>query len=1355
MRRGTRRSARARASHVVVTARGWRPASIGLLAVAVALTLTPPAAADSAGSAWSRVDVATIAGNSVSQDAVRMRGDTVAVTGTAAIRPPFTADAGPSLFVRRGSDAALAGSFVGGVHPYTVEWSVASGAPFSSPTALRTSVRTAELPAGSTTVTLTVRDGAGRTAQSATSVIVYEPDEQPLFSISGTLPAGVTGNSTGVVRETTSVDHAFEVPAGVSSLALELAWTNTQNLDLRVDDPSDVHDENASGASTRKPETMAIGNPAAGGWVAAIEGSLSQSTPYTLSGATAVVPPDPRPDVSIDGPVRVRDGEPQLVRASVVGGAQPYRYEWDLDGDGYYETEAGDVVSTSFERGKHPVAVRVTDAAGHNDRDLSLVAVAPAVPAEQVPVVVIAVVDTGINPYHADFAAETYPDQLLRDVTQDFTAPPSTYLPGYPQDARELPVTLGKGYRPSEDEPLWTGGHATIPLNTLHWIPGTKVIGAMDGSDRSFVNSARDVTPLLDDDGHGTAAASVAVGNLYGSCSRCLLVFVESAGPHGWVYDQPWIDLVSHSFGSLANVGAPGLQAPLQPRAAAERGQVALVAAGNGVENGFVTPEQTYLSPFTGPPWVVRVGAVERSTRKPILGTGKPVDVSSYGAGAIPAAHAFDDQDAYGFGGTSAATPITAGVAGRALGAARTAAGDTGTSTRQPGVLAAGAATATGPLSDGSLTRGELVDVVTHTAQHDGTQYALDPLAPTPLTSPDNPAQYLVEGYGIADEASAVRAEAVVRGELALPERPDEERFFRADQALRRALWGEWSGGGEQDPPASAGSVDPDEVDTLAGALRVLARSGPLAPAPHVDPVAPLRTGQGLPLFVHQDDCSNTSSRELRVSASPSESCEVVATSASGRQTAWTASTPLLQTLPVGSAVTGELVLSTPTRRPLNATLTLLAGTREVATVPLSAVVVGADGAPRPVGEVLRLPFRASTSGPAVPGDVLTLSLTLDVPGPATLVASGSHRTVIVLEAPATSSTASAATGSEQPSTPTVTIEQPAPGTRVDPRLEPQLVVSGRVDGFSEAVSRRYPYAGVGCVGRRVEHASRAGDYHGCTVAPAGLLGPGQGVEFPYRSEDLPVQLRASDVVRGALTVDGTFVGGTRISVLLGGRYRDSSGSLVFSNVAMAAVSPARGAGRQALPFEMRVIPGRDGIVFEQMAFRIYARGSDAPFALVLSKGATFFDHPLAKDQRVEVAVDDDGLLSPVTAALGVDGTWGTSFATADLTWGVHSLTARAVEAVAGPKASSSFEVLTAREMEAAAVELAVVAAAEAPTRWSPVTDTSPGQDLSTWTAVHLLPKVPAAGDYDVYARLVRNGHEVARSGPWRLERRG
>ncbi|HEV3474826.1 MAG TPA: hypothetical protein VG602_05645, partial [Actinomycetota bacterium] len=51
---------------------------------------------------------------------------------------------------------------------------------------------------------------------------------------------------------------------------------------------------------------------------------------------------------------------------------------------------------------------------------------------------VVALVDTGINPYHATF----------RDGSERSFEHPSTYIPGYPPDAIALPITL--------TEPNWT-----------------------------------------------------------------------------------------------------------------------------------------------------------------------------------------------------------------------------------------------------------------------------------------------------------------------------------------------------------------------------------------------------------------------------------------------------------------------------------------------------------------------------------------------------------------------------------------------------------------------------------------------------------------------------------------------------------------------------------------------------------------------------------------------------------------------------------------------------------------------------------------------------------------------------------
>ena len=384
-------------------------------------------------------------------------------------------------------------------------------------------------------------------------------------------------------------------------------------------------------------------------------------------------------------------------------------------------------------------------------------------------------------------------------------------------------------------------------------MPGTKVIAARDGGD----SDPTDLVPILDDDfvpatpvdggpGHGTASASVAVGNQYGNCPTCLLVFTEDInGDWGWVYDQPWIDIVSNSFGTQSNIGSAGGAVPFfsftdgMPKAAAERGQLGLFASGNGNENGFITPQQTYTSDLSGPGWVLRIGAAATGTRKPIVGDGMPVDVSSFGSGDIPAASYKGtdlDNDTQGHSGTSAATPLTAGVFGHVLREARRAVGDLGAGQRPEAVIAQGRPVAgSSYLGDGALTAAELREVVLKTTEHDDS---LDTIGIYPVQTPNNPAQFAIEGYGIADKASAERAIAVLLGSAPLPDCAPEDAFFAADYALRDAIWGEWTGGGENTGGASTSSaplrpnpfteVNIDDVADIDDALAlVLAHAAP------------------------------------------------------------------------------------------------------------------------------------------------------------------------------------------------------------------------------------------------------------------------------------------------------------------------------------------------------------------------------------------------------------------------------------------------------------------------------------------------------------------------------------------------
>jgi hypothetical protein len=159
----------------------------------------------------------------------------------------------------------------------------------------------------------------------------------------------------------------------------------------------------------------------------------------------------------------------------VTGGTGPVAAGWDTDGDGVLDVQGTQATHALPER-RHLVTFKAADAAGFERRQTTSVLVAdPARLAQQTtPVTVVAINDTGINPYHVEFSADTYPDPDVLALTSNFTRHPSDYIPGYPADAKALPITRGKGYLPPEDKPLWEPD--SIEAGKLYWIPGTKIV---------------------------------------------------------------------------------------------------------------------------------------------------------------------------------------------------------------------------------------------------------------------------------------------------------------------------------------------------------------------------------------------------------------------------------------------------------------------------------------------------------------------------------------------------------------------------------------------------------------------------------------------------------------------------------------------------------------------------------------------------------------------------------------------------------------------------------------------------------------------------------------------------------------
>jgi len=784
---------------------------------------------------------------------VRTSASTLSVTGSATGLPAIAADAGPSLYLQQGDTATLYANAFNSIAPATYAWTLdGSSSPFDNAAALQPKLNTAGLSDGVHVAALSVTDSRRVVAHAQTKVVVYRILHPALADQSGQLsPSTQTGTPLDSSTPVSTARVPFTVAAGTTSIDLTLAYdqvvtpaVTVGSFSVTVEDPSGVNnnDQDGSKGAAANPQKMHIDSPAVGQWYADVTDNASAPNAnwHLTVASQRITVADPRPHASAGGPYSFATGVTQQLHGSSSGGTAPVQLSWDILQTGLFTT-AGASPVTTFGLGSHLITLRAVDAAGYDSRESTAVRIVPPGTAAPSPIVVVALADTGINPYHQDFGSALYPDKSVLARSGNFTADPATYISGYPAGTPSLPVHLGQGYDPAVDQPLWAPGGAT-KLNTLYWIPGTKIVGAMDsglGTGSSAGSTPPPPATILDTEGHGTASASVLAGNVHGSCLQCLLVAIKGLGGEAWAYTQSWIDIVSNSYGALGDVGDAGtglLGGPVFPQASAERGQIALYAAGNGNENAFVTPEQTYTSNELGPDWVVRIGAVDRSTNQPFIGTGKPVSASSFGLGNIPAA-AFDSTNGeVQHNGTSAATPISAGVMAGTLDSIRAALGDSGVGQRPNAVIATGTPIAGSPfLKDGQLTRAELVDAILHTAATGTENGSIE----FPPTTPGNPAQFALEGYGILDTDTGALATQVLLGAAPEPTRSTEDQFFSLDSQLRDELWGTWSGGGTNSAHTSGTSstaaprfagVIAAQVGTFSAAMQLLTGGAPTTP---------------------------------------------------------------------------------------------------------------------------------------------------------------------------------------------------------------------------------------------------------------------------------------------------------------------------------------------------------------------------------------------------------------------------------------------------------------------------------------------------------------------------------------------
>ena len=449
---------------------------------------------------------------------------------------------------------------------------------------------------------------------------------------------------------------------------------------------------------------------------------------------------------------------------------------------------------------------------------------------------VIAVIDSGFSPYHQDFLASRMPAEAKMPLDNA----PHTWLPGFPKPSsfasyRPLQLTLNGADDVNmkelhdKDQKQWDSvkesGDAGIQY---HWIPGTKVVGALtfgpQPNDRLSDELFSSKGTIYGSGGgeHGMGSASSAVGNTFGTCPQCLLVFIEYTTQSSaeraltWVNNQPWIDAVTNSYGFSAGIAVRdriynGTDVQTEKKAS-ERGQTTFFSAGNGLENAFTVPNSTLLSSQEGPDWVITVGATDPKNNRDYTGTGKPADVAGIGRGYPTSYGSTTTSNGKSFSGTSNATPQVAGTYGRALWEARRALA--GPSRVQGGgVVAKGAPVRCGnprkacELGDGKLTATELRLRLLQGATPTVGGFT-DGLGAGAVTPPVADARWASEGHGtyrgkLEDTWNSIFATRVMGpmlGRTAAPERPaGETDWFRVDSACRQHIWGEWNGGFYQD----------------------------------------------------------------------------------------------------------------------------------------------------------------------------------------------------------------------------------------------------------------------------------------------------------------------------------------------------------------------------------------------------------------------------------------------------------------------------------------------------------------------------------------------------------------------------
>ena len=364
---------------------------------------------------------------------------------------------------------------------------------------------------------------------------------------------------------------------------------------------------------------------------------------------------------------------------------------------------------------------------------------------------VVAVIDTGANPYHEHFAR---PDGIPAPVLDTFV----NTLDGAAPARVSLTQSGDHEARVKADEAVW----AAMEPGVLYHFEGTRVLGI------SFAEKTDETHVVLDDAGHGSGTT----GAVLDANPDAIVVLVEgiSSDAEAWAAMQPWIDIVSMSYGPTGSVPRSGALFGLTTAEATrlmwDSGKLPVGAADN-------TPAFAPGDETAGPPWVLGVAGdnMTNGCREHVSGTAP--DFTSDFTQTLPRHDSVDEKRA--MSGTSFATPKTAGTLSLALQRVREAYGHAG------GITAGALAVA----PDGrAITNGDVREAFNLTAQY---------LPFNPTSCPDGPvnpaAPWLQQGWGHVGPEMADAAVLHLLGEAPAADKAQARTFQEALMESRRLIW--------------------------------------------------------------------------------------------------------------------------------------------------------------------------------------------------------------------------------------------------------------------------------------------------------------------------------------------------------------------------------------------------------------------------------------------------------------------------------------------------------------------------------------------------------------------------------------